>query len=580
MSETSETAPQPRRKMFRFPDFISVTLADILANGAAIIILMIVITVMIKREEEREQKEKTEEVAVLLSRDLVSSVVMNALPASAPAMLHDYNATPEDRNPRHSFMPILELHEGYVSNYYTDERFTRQELLKKDNALDRYLRSLSLLQAARIRVDIYDIRQFYLAMAVLKDHDIRVRHWHFIGYTQDGGSRRRLDEYLAERTPQELPGELLERPRRQQSEEALSGGTPMDLPQGEIDLGQRPFGAYPYDDLNFEVPGGREGQQGQPAPPSEQAQQPEDQQAQQPEGQQAQQQPDGQSEQGQRAEGSPGQPLSRRFRSARPPSDEAGGQPGPQIELPELAKLLRAMFAYMEQAQQEADAGKATGVAQFEFARDILQSGLLERILQEPADPQTEAFFRQLADEINVIPAEGDARIYTEQQAADVSGQVLAIPFNRSIQRATLLTDSHQHWRTDLPAEVSLGLRISLYPSIYRGLEVPLRRNSFVLMPRTQRRPDEFRWRVLTAVNAARNDFVVAFAYAAIAEDGQLLLGGEENALSLSGYRINTTYPKVEQRSEKWLLLLYGILAVGLLLAIFRRPIWRLSYGD
>lgn len=552
---------RPAARTSRFPDFVSVTLADILANGAAIIILMIVITVMIKREEEMQQQEKTEEIAVLLSRDLASSVVMNALPTSPPAMLHDYEASYEDRHPRHAAMPILELHDNYVRNYYTGTQFSRREMLRQNNTLDGYLRSLTRLQAARIRIDIYHIRQFYVFLSVLKDYGIDPRHWHFVGYTKGRGSEMRADEYLAERQPPQLPGV---QQGGEEEQDAFAGpGSPMDLP-GDVNLDQRPTEPYPYDDLTFDggldeaLPQPRQGQPGQGRPGER-------------DGRRAE-------ESRQQAQGEPGsdQSQDRRFRSAAP-QNQVGqpGQPGPTTELPELSVLLQALFRYMEQAQQEADDGGASSVAQFDLLQDIIQSGLLQEVMQQQPDAGTGRFFRQLAEAINQIPPQPDALIHTGQQSAEVSGQVLAVPLNRSIQSATLLSDVHQHLRTDLPGEIRLDLRFNRYPSIYQGIEVPLQRDSFLLMPTEQQRPEEFRWRVVTAVNAARDDFVVAFVYAAIGEDGQLLLASEENALSISGYRVSTSYPAIELRSEKWLLLLYGIVAALLLLAIFRRPLLR-----
>ena len=77
-----------------FPAFAGVALADILANSVAIVIIMIVVTLMARYEEEQDKLEQAEDVAVLLSRELASSFVMNALPTSPPAQLHDYVTSP------------------------------------------------------------------------------------------------------------------------------------------------------------------------------------------------------------------------------------------------------------------------------------------------------------------------------------------------------------------------------------------------------------------------------------------------------------------------------------------------------
>ena len=119
---------RPARSLF--PPFAGVALADILANSAAIVIIMIVVTLMASHEQEQDKLEQAEDVAVLLSRELATSFVMNALPTSPPARLHDYVTWGPDRNPQHALMPILELHDGFVRDYYTGKVFRREELLR------------------------------------------------------------------------------------------------------------------------------------------------------------------------------------------------------------------------------------------------------------------------------------------------------------------------------------------------------------------------------------------------------------------------------------------------------------------
>ena len=89
-----------RRQHGLFPGFAGVALADILANSVAIVIMMIVVTIFIKHEADQKKLEQVEDVSVLLSREIATSVVMNALPTSPPARLHDYNTSPLDRKPK------------------------------------------------------------------------------------------------------------------------------------------------------------------------------------------------------------------------------------------------------------------------------------------------------------------------------------------------------------------------------------------------------------------------------------------------------------------------------------------------
>ena len=49
--------------------------------------------------------------------------------------------------------------------------------------MSAWLAGFSDERKARLRVDVYDIGQFYLAMSILREHGIRVRHWHFLAGT-------------------------------------------------------------------------------------------------------------------------------------------------------------------------------------------------------------------------------------------------------------------------------------------------------------------------------------------------------------------------------------------------------------
>ena len=177
---SGEYAPRATAQGALFPPFAGVALADILANSAAIVIIMIVVTLVARREEEEQKLEQAEDVAVLLSRELATSFVMNALPTSAPARLHDYVTWPPDRNPQHAEMPIIELHAGFLRDYYTGAVYGRDDLLRHGNAFDDYLASLGTEQLLAMRIDVYSIHEFYIAMSILKAHGVQPRHWHFL----------------------------------------------------------------------------------------------------------------------------------------------------------------------------------------------------------------------------------------------------------------------------------------------------------------------------------------------------------------------------------------------------------------
>ena len=563
-----------------FPGFAGVALADILANGAAIIIMMIVITIMIKHEQEEKRIEQVDDVSVLLSRDLATSIVMNALPSSPPARLHDYVHSPLDRNPTHTMMPIIELHTDYIRNYYTGEEITRDELLLQDNTFDRYIRRLNRIQLTRMRIDIYSIRLFYIVMSILKDYDHRPNHWHFIGYPEGGGEGTPGPGKLwlankggklfndKETKKQELGKGGKEDGEKQQTDN-VRGNT--NIPQ-QTTLDPRPGGLenYPYDDLSFEKNNVAKQEAPEDLPGS----------IREPESERerisdaffkalAQMMAQGSSSQN-------NQPQTRlsRFRSARGHGDDS--QPGEMLETSEQGKLIQvqmvlpALFEFMRQIQAEADAGGATRLSEYDFRRDILP--LLQKAPQSQPNAQMKALFAKLSQLLAANPEDADAPIKVAQTIdAQMRANALAIKVNKRVQVATLVGNETQEWRDDLPGDVRPTLHLGLYPAIYKGLRAPLKKDALVLMPPGQNAPAEFRWRVVTMVNPEADDFMTAFVYAAIDDSEQLLLASDENALNLSNLRVTTDYPTLPFRNERWLLLMYGIPALLIALGVLRR---------
>ena len=161
--------------------FGSVALADILANSVVVILLLIVITLKIKEEQIASQRQQSHDINVLLSRQIATSVVMNDLPSSRPALLHDYNSCdiPHDCNP--GLYPIVELRPTMVREYNSGITLTREQLLLETNQLDAFLVQLSPEIKRNIRIDVYGVELFYLAMDILKEHGVTPYHWHFLG---------------------------------------------------------------------------------------------------------------------------------------------------------------------------------------------------------------------------------------------------------------------------------------------------------------------------------------------------------------------------------------------------------------
>ena len=168
------------RTFRRMPDFAGVALVDILANGVAMLIIVIVVSIAARMEREERHAERAGEVVAVMSHKFSTSLVLNSLAASPPARLHDYETSPLDLILDPEILPILELHGGFVREFYSGTIWTRRELLREHSGLGAWIAGLGVEQRARLRVDVYDVPQFYLAMSILREHGIRVYHWHFL----------------------------------------------------------------------------------------------------------------------------------------------------------------------------------------------------------------------------------------------------------------------------------------------------------------------------------------------------------------------------------------------------------------
>ncbi len=529
-----------------FPPFAGVALADILANSVAIVIIMIVVTLMARYEQEQDKLEQTEDVAVLLSRELASSFVMNALPTSPPARLHDYVASPLDRNPYHSTMPIVELHRDFVRDYYTGVTYRREELLRQDNAFDGYLAGLAPEQLQATRVDIYSIRQFYIVMSIFKAHGLQPRHWHFLAHPAAGG--RESGEVggalaLVDRTRGDRPGESLN------GEGAVPGqrggsGPEAALPE-DVSLATttRGFDAYPNDSAlaggdfadfqeYFELPGGsgeRGLQQGGAAMGA------------------------GDIPPGGVPSDSAGTDSGNRFRAAgrvRAPLTIAA-----DMNL-DTRTMLRGLFAYMKTVQAAADANLPSPLPHYDFRRDVL--GIVSSL---PApDFDEDRLLRSLVFLMETPRQPDDEALrISPLTTTTMRGQALAVFANEPLHRALWLHDSAQ---SPPAAMATVTLRLGAHAEIHEGLRMPLAQDGILLMPLSETAADPRpHWRVVTLVNPQRNDFVTGFLYAAVDDVGRLLLSVDENAVDANGVRVESYFPVIAFRDEFRQLLFYGLIA-------------------
>ena len=566
------------------PGFAGIALADILANSVAMIIILIVLTMMIKHEQEQARISEVEDITVLLSRDVATSVVMNGLPTSKPARLHDYVNSPLDANPHPLIMPIIELHNDYVRDYYTKQKFTRTEMLKSDNAFDKFLVQMHPIQKSYMRVDIYDIRMFYLTMSIITDHGPMPRHWHFLGYEgnsfKDENEGQPADgEEINETDDTSDPAEaepgntddFIEQEGEGGSNENMWEDIPADISL-DTSAGDE---NYPFDDLAYDTdvadPDNREYGSGSGEPADEMFDALTKMMAESLGG----------------ARQSSQFPNVMRFRTATPASAKSStdkeqeyiflnmSQNGEDDESSlEYIKILAALFQFMEQAQRSSAEGNYLMLQDFKFANDIL---LPAAMMPDLTDKEEVNFYQYLEDTMFPPTYEQKQLLRIEQQVEDNNATVIAVHPNQLLEQAVLLRNAQQNPLSDIAEEASVRMHVGLYPAVYKGLKIELTKESIILLPRKQADPDTYQWRIATIVSPARDDYLLAFIYAAINRDGSLRLAVDPNNVSIGHTQVTTHYPSIPYRKENEALLFYGLAALLLILGVLRRFVGRES---
>lgn len=545
-------------------------LADILANSVALLIILITITISIKHETEQKRLEQVEDVAVLLSREIARSVVVNALPTSSPAMLHDYETSPMDRNPRPDIMPIIELRRGYVRNYYTNEIFPRDELLLQDNRFDRYLRSLPRPLLLRTRVDIYSIDLFYIVMSILKSYNMSPRHWHFLAEPANGakpGGMPQMDFAEQIREDAEKPGagdgdgnigESKGGANEENTPWSLPGDAAFDMPSES--------GAYPRDAVAYGR-GNQSSSEEQPTLnlPGAIGQQQNKNVRESDELFEALSDMVGSSMQEQEGERQKNGQMAR-FRTASNEQEEQQDGQNMVVQLPHLRLILPALFAFMEQAQATADTHARSLLAKLDIMQQLLP--LVTRITEHPDQKK---LFDRIAGAFENIPGHKTETIRMRTQInAGQQKNIISLPVNQRITAADLIGNEYQTFPDNELGERNISSRLSLYPAIYQGIRSPLRGGMMALMPPGQKDPEDYRWRVVTFVSPQIDDWVIAFIYSAIGDNGQLLIATDENVVELDDSALSTHYPNVPLRGSIWAFILYGVTALLIALGIFK----------
>ena len=164
-----------------------VALADILANGVVILMMLIVLSIKIQSDRAQEEINQNADITTILSRDMAKSIIFNDLPSSPPAVLHDYSSCAVAHDCNESLYPILEVYDDYVRMKNENVRMSLRELLNRPNPMDIWLSSFSVLEKSNIRMDIYGVGMYYLALSILGENGIaHPRHWHFLQLPKTG----------------------------------------------------------------------------------------------------------------------------------------------------------------------------------------------------------------------------------------------------------------------------------------------------------------------------------------------------------------------------------------------------------
>ena len=77
--------------------------------------------------------------------------------------------------------PVIEFLDGHIRIFNSNTRIYRNELMREPNAFDDYLMALTKQEALNIRADIHYISEYYIAVGIMQEHNIRPRHWHYLG---------------------------------------------------------------------------------------------------------------------------------------------------------------------------------------------------------------------------------------------------------------------------------------------------------------------------------------------------------------------------------------------------------------
>ena len=568
----------------RLPDFAGVALVDILANGVAMLIIVVVLSISTRMEREERLVERAEEVVSVMSHRLSTSLVLNSLAASPPARLHDYETSPLDAVYGPEVLPILELHRGFVREFYSGAVWTRHALLAEANPMSAWLSGLGDEPRKRIRVDIYDVDQFYVAMSVFREHGIPIRHWHFVPHGLSLAEASRCPPGVAAKdcgegsvlgTGEKWPELVVEDGRP-----SAPPGT-ADWPPERLGLGggqgglSRSLGPMPGG-----VAAGRAGaaETGFSGGDGEFASSESTRGGVQIRGRGfdlGEAEPDGSAGLGglpdrrgttQRAAGMGSGQGERRtqFRIALPESvrrELRRGDPLASPGEPPLERVLGVLLGYLRELQDTLRAGGSPSPRIDDFVQ-WFEHALRKNV---PIPDEERGIAREVADDFAFMYRLGGPLSALEPLAVHSAAvganddTVLVLETNRRLQTLRI----GRAGGPELPDSARVVLVVNAYPGIWKGLSIAIEPDSVLLMPSAPPGPPG--WRAVAYVAPTLDDFIVGFVFAGVDLQGRLWIGAEDNRVRLDGRPLTTERRESRFGARGWLVSLYGVLAFGLL---------------
>ena len=547
----------------RIPNFAGVALVDILANGVAVLIIVIVLSIASRFEQEKEYSERIQEVSAVMTREFSTSLVLNRLAAGPPAELHDYENSPLDQVWDPAVMPVLEIHKAAVRDPYSGRIWSRAELLQEPNTLDVFLNGFNAFQRESVRGDFYDIGAFYLLMSILKDHEILIKHWHFVGAMGIG--------------PEVALGSCPPGMSAKDCATGLSGGDQSsaisevyDSLSNGTNEGKNQAGEWPPSESEWRDNGQEGSGSGDVLP------------------QGAQLGPGGTGSVD--SESFPDVRASRnRQMGSNAEGDGAGSVPGFSIRLADptselmplgsinlgsiqqdLETFLIAFMAFLGEVQRFYDEDNPPTELLEQFI-PILESFLsqppaLSEIQLEAIEDLVLSF--ELLHSQGFVVDQSEPLLTSPMQPSAHPEAVIRLAVNRTLLDAEIQSNNTAQLDA-IPDSAKLRFNLQAYPDIWRGMQVALERHAVLLMSPEQSEPDVAKWRAIAYLSPQLDDFVVGFVFAAFDEDGHVEIVAEPNQGLVDTMRVLPQWDRSAFSIQTWMTMLYFVAGLSLLALLF-----------